>query len=521
MRLDLPIALGFAATPVLAAAFPVLSLYSSNPQYPLAEVAPSVGLACAGALVFYALLLAYYRDAAKASVLVLPAVALAFSFDLFGRPDRKGEPSETLLLLDSSVEAAYGLLWILYGAVLIWMRRRTLPQTPARALRVVMAFVCAMPLVALGAWLVQSREVSTAAPPAPPAAVTDEDSPDIYYIVLDGYTRADVLAETFQLDNTAFLDALRARGFFVADRAHANYLQTHLSLASSLNLRYMDEVLAPDAGTVMQRCWRLVGDSAVSRLLKERGYSHMNVRSGYWLTSSNPAANLELGAPEHAMREFQLAVLQLTPLREWAVDDSSVGASLGPSVHRKRIRSQFETLPEVASRAERKFVFAHIVCPHPPFVFRRDGGPLDLGVPLSMRDASDFQGSPEQYGRGYSEQLLFVNDRLIETIDAIVAAYPPERRPVIIVQGDHGSGRFYDLRVPKRGALKERAAILSAVLLPADRRFAVSDSMTPVNTFRIIFNGLFGTDFAPLPDKTFFVSSQVPSQAAEIPASEL
>ncbi len=45
----------------------------------------------------------------------------------------------------------------------------------------------------------------------------------------------DRLRELYDYDNSAMLEALAERGFFIASRAHSNYCQTGLSLASSLN----------------------------------------------------------------------------------------------------------------------------------------------------------------------------------------------------------------------------------------------------------------------------------------------
>lgn len=58
--------------------------------------------------------------------------------------------------------------------------------------------------------------------------------PDIYYIIVDGYGRSDLLKELFEYDNSTFLQFLSDRGFYVAEAAHSNYVQTSLSIASSL-----------------------------------------------------------------------------------------------------------------------------------------------------------------------------------------------------------------------------------------------------------------------------------------------
>ena len=58
------------------------------------------------------------------------------------------------------------------------------------------------------------------------------DAPDVYVILLDGYARADVLANAFGYDDSPFLDGLRSDGFEVADASHSNYLVTNLSVSS-------------------------------------------------------------------------------------------------------------------------------------------------------------------------------------------------------------------------------------------------------------------------------------------------
>ena len=65
-------------------------------------------------------------------------------------------------------------------------------------------------------------------------------TPDIYYIILDAYSGADVLDELYGLDNRPFLDSLRSKGFYVADDSHTNYTQTIFSVPSTLNFDYID-----------------------------------------------------------------------------------------------------------------------------------------------------------------------------------------------------------------------------------------------------------------------------------------
>jgi hypothetical protein len=65
------------------------------------------------------------------------------------------------------------------------------------------------------------------------------DKPDIYYIVLDGYVRSDILQEMFGFDNSEFIKDLREKGFIVPASNHSNYPVTPLSVSSTLNMDYI------------------------------------------------------------------------------------------------------------------------------------------------------------------------------------------------------------------------------------------------------------------------------------------
>jgi|APSaa5957512622_1039677.scaffolds.fasta_scaffold07456_2 hypothetical protein len=63
--------------------------------------------------------------------------------------------------------------------------------------------------------------------------------PDVYYIILDGYSREDYLNEVLSYDNRPFLNELEGYGFYIANCSQANYSLTRYSLASSLNMEYV------------------------------------------------------------------------------------------------------------------------------------------------------------------------------------------------------------------------------------------------------------------------------------------
>ena len=81
--------------------------------------------------------------------------------------------------------------------------------------------------------------------------------------------------------------------------------------------------------------------------------------------------------------------------------------------------------------------------------------------------------------------------------------------PVIILQGDHGPGSILNWDDPEREELPGRMSILDALHIPGGAP-EFYDSITPVNTFRILFSRFFDTTIALLPDQSYFSTLQRP-----------
>ena len=71
-------------------------------------------------------------------------------------------------------------------------------------------------------------------------------NPDIYYIIVDGYARGDVLRDALRFRQFArFSAASNSAASWSTTAAGANYNWTFLSLASSLNFDYLQDIAAP------------------------------------------------------------------------------------------------------------------------------------------------------------------------------------------------------------------------------------------------------------------------------------
>jgi len=293
--------------------------------------------------------------------------------------------------------------------------------------------------------------------------------PDIYYVILDMYTRADVLDEQLGYDNQPFLQQLEERGFFVAGCSQSNYSVTAPSLTSSLNMEYLkdlDPSFAPpnqDIHDLYPYLW----NNRVIRSLDQLGYQLFAFESGYSPTEFRfadvyftPEADLSATLFMDGVNPFESLVLNTSagvllyeintflPNRVIALDSAYI-------VHRDRILYTLDRLARLGKEPGPKFVFVHILAPHNPFVFGPNGEYVGRETPFTLND------DPEvvligDYRAGYSDQVNYLNLRVLAAVDKILEE--SDQPPIILIQGDHGVPRL----------IGYTNAILNAYLLPGE-----------------------------------------------------
>jgi hypothetical protein len=340
---------------------------------------------------------------------------------------------------------------------------------------------------------VTSLSASRPSDTPPPLDEENRELPDIYYIILDGYARKDVLAERYQFDNTEFLSALQARGFYVADKSCSNYPMTFLSLASSLNMRHILQDTEAIGRTRRKRrpIYDLIHDNEVARSLQQRGYRYLHINTNWTGTERSAIADQEFSAFGPLMqKEFTALLIRTTALR---------GLTPGVAdIHRYSL----DKLKEIPQLKGPTFTFCHLIIPHNPYVFDRHGN-RTADVPLWLQFDENGKTGGWHNKEGYLEQLQFVNHEILTIVSKIIesSAIPP----VIILQADHGSATSANRTPPAQNValIKERMPILNAYYVPESCRKKLYPHISPVNTFRILFNGLFGMNYDLLDDRQY------------------
>ena len=316
--------------------------------------------------------------------------------------------------------------------------------------------------------------------------------PDIYYMVFDSYGNYNTLKSQFGYDNDLLLEYLDSRNFIMPSATHSNYPETRLSLPSTLNMQYLDVESSPDNIREAKRdTHKIINNNEVMIKLKEKGYKIINFNSGIWVTDSIKIADRHLCDSNFLNSEFIGMVIRTSMLNR-------LHAFFFEHDFRHGVNCIFDTIPNLKDEYDKPiFVFAHVFIPHPPYVFGPNGEAVDVES-LSFTDGWDIK-------KGYLDQVKYANKRIPDVVDAIMSDETPP--PIIIIQSDHGPKYDVDYVNPSDEMVARVFGILNAYHLPDGCNDQIYDSITPVNSFRVIFNCYFDEDYELLDDSAYWTMS--------------
>jgi hypothetical protein len=349
---------------------------------------------------------------------------------------------------------------------------------------------------------------------------------DVYYILLDGYDRSDLLKKDLQLDISPFLEQLKEMGFIIPNCGQSNYIDTAYSMAATFNMDYLDrlgysyqELATRDHEKLLTP---VITNSLVRQKFSQMGYQFITYKSPY-LFIDIPDSDLYLDAekttsPGEKLEtlNFQQLFIDTTFARtavEWLVEnpqdskriptflvwlinpgslnpESSLFVGRNYKQYRQNLfqLENLETIPDIPGK---KFIYAHLLVTHQPFTFTRTG---------------EFRTEEKDSYESYKDQIIFVNSRLVDIVKKIIAKSSVP--PVILLQSDHS---FSD------GG--KRARNFQAYYLPGVTDDMIPDSFSNVNTFRLVFSTYFGGNYPLLSDESYNIDKQFQGYMEAIPPS--
>jgi len=365
-------------------------------------------------------------------------------------------------------------------------------------------------LVAVGVKAVQLGRVQTAVhdlvaefPVRAPAAVATStaDLPNIYLVLLDGYPRADKLRSEFGIDASGFTRALDERGFVVATHSRSNYTSTRLTLAQMFNYSPRIDIATGTEGG--PRPWRqYINEGRFFSDIRGLGYEVVAVSSGFENVALRQADRfIDTGQ----LNEFEWVLAQMTGVRVAA--DALYPTALADH-HRARILNAFDVTVDVAREAPAgpRFVFTHVMAPHSPQVFAADGSAVNSPGFALFDDLEEVSAlGLAEYARRLDGQIAFINAKVIDLVDRIVAA---DRDAVVVVFSDHGSGTSTYGDDPSGWDADLRTANLLAVRSPG-RSGIIEDRSTLANVLPRLLRAYAGIGPPDVPE-TIYAWTELP-----------
>jgi hypothetical protein len=478
--------------PLLFAAYPVLFLWSTNvedtPPRDALQVLVWVVLAAIVATFLMALLIG---DRARAALIVTPIV---FALLMYGH----------VVDLVKAPTFAYKVGWaalIGLAALLAWRLSSARMIRVDRLLLVLSAVLVGVTLVPI---VPHQIEVASAGPPRDAAAgrvlatTTTAQKRDVYLLTFDDYPSDRAIELQFGIKNdlTAWL---RDHAFQVLDESHANYISTSLSLSTTVNIRTLDDLTADTTSPSIfrERVYSGLQNSLVAQQFKALGYRYLHIGSWWGPTRFDSAADVNYNYAGGS--DFSSVLI------EESVIPAALKALGSPeqtfSKNYQAGRYGLDALDRVPDEPGPKFVWAHILLPHPAYVFNSDGTYMSAAMVRRL-------GEKEAFLR----QLEYTNSRLESFLGGLLAL-PEEQRPIVILQSDEGyvftrnaaaeneeDGTFnWQKATPEQ--LEIKFGIQNAWYVPGGVDLGLDPKMTAINTFPILFKRYFGLDYQMLPDR--------------------
>ncbi len=499
--------------PILFGLYPVLALFAGNIREVewVAILRPLIlawGIVIIFTLVFRLLLGDIHRAAAASSVLSLLTLSYGHIYSLIHQPNVLGVAIARHRFFFPLI-LAIAAIWVWWVA-----RKMARPQAFTSAFNFMSIVILIFPILQIADF--QIRTMRTRSGEGGSLAQVDldldryrlpdgETPPDVYYIILDGYGRDDVLQTFFEIDNAPFLATLEDLGFYIPRCSQSNYGMTTLSLSSSLNMAYIEDLDVDLGQADLSSFGELTHHSKVRTIFENLGYQIVSIESGYYVTEwrdSDLFYSINASAPRltSGLNPFESIFLGgtlgklLVDFQYLLPDEVSVFLNSAYTEHREIILYTLDTLEELSKIEGPKFVMAHIIAPHEPFVFGPNGEFVTQTETFTLK-GDIFRTDKEDYLVGYGGQVRYLNIRVEQLARKLISQ--SRTPPIIIFQGDHGplGGPFTSSQA--------RMSIFNAYYLPGGGNQYLYPTISPVNSFRVILNAYFNGDLELLDDVAY------------------
>jgi hypothetical protein len=315
--------------------------------------------------------------------------------------------------------------------------------------------------------------------------------PDIYFLVFDEYSSTSALKETWNYDNSDLDSFLIKKGFRVLPDSRSNYNFTQFSIASTLNMDYLN-IPNPSACTIKDynNCFELIKNNQVCSVLSSMGYEIANYsifdiqKNPSLVTESFLPLKTKLITSQTFISRIKKDLFHLLLVGKFEIKWLSKDLLYATYYNNQKIiKAILKDSSDVENRP--RFVYSHITMPHPPFYYNKNG----------QRKSKEEIIKDGEGIFSYLDYLPKTNEVIQQLVNSILTR---SKKPVaIVLLGDHGFRQKQSEDFQFRN--------LNAVYLSSGNYSGFYDSITNVNEYRILFNNLFNASLPLKKDSSIFL----------------
>jgi hypothetical protein len=466
---------------IVMAIFPIISLYAHNiEQVAFASTIRAYFFFLSATLISFAIAAFIFRKFFHAALIVSYGLFLFYLVIPF-----------QAFLIDKGIESLSRIRFLLPIFCLIFVAgawvgigRIGNPERVTRIFNLIALSTLILPLLQISLYLIKVLPSIDNQVPTLPITISNQPDandvrrfPDVYYILLDAHGRSDEIKREYGYDNTIALAQLTKMGFYIAQCSRANYYNaTWQSMFATLNMRFFDheQIKTQSPVKTINDGFYAIKNNTVLNKFKQFGYKYVSFNTMYdFLNFTNadiyydfvkfPGTNIKF------FNRFESQLLDEIPI---ALINKVFSTQ---KIHYENNRQILNKLPQIPQEVSSpKFVYAHIMVPHFPYVFSSTGQYI-------AEDQDQFTAQK------YVDQVAYIDEQMVSITERIIEN--SNTPPIIIIQGDHGFSS---------------SAILNAYYLPGvNYSENLYPSITPINSFRLIFKLYFDQNMELLPDNLY------------------
>jgi hypothetical protein len=453
----------------------------------------------AGMLIAFSLMLFFYKNKTKAGI----ASTVGAVFYLFFGNIKETLSKIPVLEFISHYKTLLPLLLILSTVFFYKLYKAKKPFTLNLFLNLLLIIYCGIEFFRFIKVSSSEQHIEWTVPKKTIIDTATGLHPTIFYIILDCYPNSRFQKDMLGADSNELDSYLSKKGFYIVKDSKSNYNYTPFSMASIFNMQYLDAVKDPNNVKPhhYNRTIQMIEEAVVMKKLREEQYQFTNLSNfdlpgspalvkGKFLTTTTRQIILYNTFYKCLRRDIIpqfFPAIKSKMIQQVLKEKKHIYSNIKP--YNKMMMDSLLHSPSWPVNKKPLFVYAHLIMPHFPYFFDSTGNAYPDEV---------------VFGRGlitnrerFKNYVGYTNRQAAHILDSIIKR--GNGNDIIIVQSDHG---LFDLdKTRPQDAFRN----YSAFYFP-DRDYSLLyNSMSNVNTFRIIFNKYFGQQLPLLKDSTTFI----------------